>query len=86
MGYFIAITIPTVLSESKICILVSPFQVSVPAVPPTAEITLKAEFIISLGENFQRPLPAGGTQAHSKKKMVAKAQQSLTKPSPPIHG
>ena len=68
MGYFIVIIIPTVLSESKIYILFFPFQVSVPAVPSTAEITLKAEFIISLGENFQRPLSAGGTQAYRKKK------------------
>lgn len=67
MGYFIAIGVLTFLSESKMCILVFPFQVSVPAVPPTAEITLKGEFIIPLGKKFQRPLSAGGTQAHSKK-------------------
>jgi len=41
-------------------------------VPPTAEITLKAEFSISLGENFQKPLSAGGTQAYRKKKRLQK--------------
>lgn len=67
MGYFIAIIILTVLSESKIWVLVFPFQVSVPAVPSTAEISLNAEFIISLGENFQGLLSAGETQAHREK-------------------
>lgn len=67
MGYFIAIIILTVLSESKICVLVFPCQVSVPAVPSTAEITLKTEFSISLGENFQGLLSAGGTKAHREK-------------------
>lgn len=67
MGYFIAIIILTVLYERKICVLVFLFQVSVPAVPSTAEMSLNAEFIISLGENFQGPLSAGGTQAHREK-------------------
>lgn len=86
MGYFIAIIIPTGLSESKICILVFPFQVSVPAVPPTAEINLKAEFITSLGENFWRPLSAGGRQVHGKKKNGCKSSAISTKISPPIRG
>lgn len=68
MVYFLTIIIPTVLSEGKICILVFPFQVSVPAVPPTAEITKKAEYFISLGKNFQIPLYAVRTQAHTKTK------------------
>lgn len=67
MGYFTAIIILTVVSESKIWVLVFPFQVSVPAVPSTAEMSLNAEFIISLGENFQGPLSAGVTQAHREK-------------------
>lgn len=67
MGYFIAIIILTVLSGSKIRVLTFPFQVSVPAVPSTAEICLNTESIISLGENFQGPLSAGGTQAHREK-------------------
>lgn len=67
MGYFIAIIILTVLSESKIWVLVFPFQVSVPAVPSTAEMSLNVEFSISLGESFQRPLSAGEMQAHREK-------------------
>lgn len=86
MGYFIEIINPTGLSESKICILVFPFQVSVPAVPPTAEITLKAEFITSLGENFWRSLSAGGRQVHGKKKNGCKSSAISTKISPPIRG